>query len=187
MAPRIVLACATVLGISLCAGARVETQTSSGTQDVGFALLNEVRALRTTIEMVASAGTSGQLVLGRLQLQEQRLNAVIARLEATRERLANAQREAAQEQDRAETLEAVLKESPAVFTANHREHMSNREDIEEMLKWHRKQIAGSAAEIQRLTAEEATLSSEVAMEQSRWSDLNRRLEEIEASLPRKRS
>lgn len=32
------------------------------------ALLSEVRALRTTIEAVASATASGQLTLGRLQL-----------------------------------------------------------------------------------------------------------------------
>jgi hypothetical protein len=42
----------------------------------------------------------------------------------------------------------------------------------------------STAEIQRLTVEEATLMNEVAVEQTRWSDLNRRLEEIALMLAR---
>jgi hypothetical protein len=38
------------------------------------------------------------------------------------------------------------------------------------------------SEIQRLTAEEAMLANEVANEQSRWTDINQRLEELERSL-----
>jgi hypothetical protein len=64
-----------------CANARVETQAQS--QDVMTALLTEVRALRTTIALVVGAGANGQLALGRLQLQEQRVNALTTRLEAS--------------------------------------------------------------------------------------------------------
>ena len=54
-----------------------------------------------------------------------------------------------------------------------------------MLKGQRTLITATTAEIQRLTVEEGTLAGDVALEQSRWSELNRHLEEIERSLAQK--
>jgi chromosome segregation ATPase len=170
MTPRLVVALATMLAVSLCVGTRVETQASSGPQDVVSALVDEMRALRNTIEAVASAGASGQLTLGRLQLQEQRLNVAITRLDATRERLESLQQDVVRQQAQAADLEAALKDPATLVSVSHPERIADRDGIEQMLKWQRTEIAASAATIQRLTAEEAALAGDLALEQSRWSD-----------------
>ena len=48
------------------------------------ALLTEVRGLRQALEEMGTAGPRVQLALGRLQLQEQRVNTAIRRLESIR-------------------------------------------------------------------------------------------------------
>ncbi len=53
-------------------------------QDVLPALLVEVRGLRAAMEAMASSGPRVQLALGRLQLQEQRVNNLLRRLETAR-------------------------------------------------------------------------------------------------------
>jgi len=88
MTSRTAFLIASIVIACVCADARVDTQTQS--QDVTAALLTEVRALRTTIALAVAAGASGQLALGRLQLQEQRVNALMTRLDTTREMLAEA-------------------------------------------------------------------------------------------------
>ena len=170
----IVLAC-------FCANARVETQTQS--QDVMTALLSEVRALRTTIALVVGAGANGQLALGRLQLQEQRVNALMTRLETTRESMAESQREALRQRESCKSIETTLT-SPATSPSFYGESPPPREALEKMLAECRTEIASVAAETQRLGAEEATLAAELSTEQARWSDLNRHLEEIELALTR---
>ena len=104
MASRTAFLIASIVIALVCAGARVDTQTQS--QDVTAALLTEVRALRTTIALAVGAGASGQLALGRLQLQEQRVNALMTRLDRTREELAESQREALQGRLVQRTLQA---------------------------------------------------------------------------------
>jgi chromosome segregation ATPase len=137
------------------------------------ALLVEVRGLRAAIEQMASAGPRVQLALGRLQLQEQRLNTLIMKLDATREKLANSQRQASQHQWQLTRLEAAAKEAP---------NAEEREQANHMLTVLKGEIADSQTEVQRLTAEEASTASEIASEQNRWSEFNTRLEELERSL-----
>ena len=81
--------------VSAFAAARGHAQEP---QSVLPALLTEVRGLRAAMEQMASAGPRVQLALGRLQLQEQRINTLIMKLDSTRERLATAQREVVQNQ-----------------------------------------------------------------------------------------
>jgi hypothetical protein len=60
-----------------------------------------------------------------------------------------------------------------------REQSAGMSRVEERL------AAVSAAEVQRLTAEEAVVSAELALEQSRWTDINQRLDELERALARR--
>jgi hypothetical protein len=177
MASRISFLMATIIVACFCAGTRVDTQTQS--PDVATALLTEVRALRTTLALVVGAGASGQLTLGRLQLQEQRVNGLIGRLEMTRERLAESHRAALEERDNCKSLETAL-----ATGGWHSDGQPSRETLEPMVTRCRTEMASTAAEIQRLTAEEAILAADLSTEQVRWSDLNRQLEEVEAVLRR---
>lgn len=179
MSPRAIAVAVTTVIVVFLLTTNGRTQPISEPPDTLSLLLSEVRALRTTIEVVASAGTGGHLALGRLQLQEQRVNAVIQRLESTRERLVSLQRTVADQRADVTRLEASLKDVDAGRSSQ------DRDETESLLKAYRADLANNEAEIQQLADEEAGLASQLAVEQSRWSDLNRTLEEIEAALTRR--
>ena len=144
-------------------------------QSILPALLTEVRGLRAAMEQMAAAGPRVQLALGRLQLQEQRVNTLLRRLETVRDSLASAERELLQHQNQLATFEAMRDRS---LEPNH----PPREEIEQMLKNFKNEASRASAEVQRLTAEETSIAGEIATEQARWTDLNQRLEELERSL-----
>ncbi|HSC27636.1 MAG TPA: hypothetical protein VLD67_10200 [Vicinamibacterales bacterium] len=146
--------------------------------DVLSALLTEVRGLRRAIEELALTGPRVQLALGRLQLQEQRVNTMIRRLESIRDAVASAQKENDASQAQLASLEAALKGEKEVPE-------EDRGMLPMMVKSFQKTVAAGAAEIQRLQAEEAFLQQQIATEQGRWSDINRTLEELERGLARR--
>ena len=136
-------------------------------------LLVEVRGLRAAIEQMASAGPRVQLALGRLQLQEQRLNTLIVKLDGIREKLAMNQRQATQRQLQIAQFEQAIKDAP---------NAEEREQANHMLGMMKGEITDANNEVQRLTVEEASTAADIASEQSRWNDFNQRLEELERSL-----
>ena len=80
---------AVLLGGSIAAA---QAPGSSNSGDIMPALLQEVRGLRAAIEQMTASASRVQLALGRLQLQEQRLNAANGRLADTRNSLDGVQR-----------------------------------------------------------------------------------------------
>jgi predicted nucleic acid-binding Zn-ribbon protein len=140
------------------------------------ALLAEVRGLRAAMEQMASAGPRVQLALGRLQLQEQRLNTLVMKLDATRSALSSLQRQMVQQQGQMLELENAEKEAT---------DPNERRQAEHMIGMMKRELATASSEIQRLTAEESSLSSDIASEQARWNDFNQRLEELERALGRR--
>jgi hypothetical protein len=154
---------------------RPEPTSAQGTNTTE-ALLVEVRGLRAALEQLASAGPRVQLLFGRLQLQEQRVAGQLRRLEAQRERITAADREVQSLMDDAASNEAHLKtnltdEERRVTTA-HLAHI-------------RREVTRAGASRDALRAEEAAINSEIAIEQGRWTDINRRLEELERVLTRR--
>jgi chromosome segregation ATPase len=179
MAPRTAAILAAAVLACGVGAARAQGQRAAS-QDIMPALLAEVRGLRAAMEVMASAGARVQLALGRVQLQEQRLNTAIRRLEEVRARLSDAQRGAAEHQDRIERMEASLKETPT----DTREGRQQVAELEAILPELRRQSGRLAAEVQQRTADEAALANDVAAEQSRWIGFNQQLEELERSLGR---
>lgn len=168
---------AVLVAVAVTAGLRAQTQGRADPADLMPALLSEVRGLRAALEQMATAGARVQLALGRVQLQEQRVNTAIRRLDDTRARLADAQRMAADQQDSFDMIETALREGRMEST-------EERQQMEFMLRQQKRQTARHAADIQRLTAEEAALASDVANEQARWMEFNGRLEDLERVLGR---
>jgi predicted nucleic acid-binding Zn-ribbon protein len=152
------------------------SQTAQG-QDVLPALLVEVRGLRAAMEQMASSGPRVQLALGRLQLQEQRVNNLLRRLESARGSLSGAQRVEEDFRQQVASLEDAVK-SAAVP-----EH--ERAQMEQELPIIKSKAARAATEVQRLQLEESGVVQELASEQGRWSDINQRMEELERALMRK--
>jgi chromosome segregation ATPase len=155
------------LGVSLAA---------QGTRDpdVLWALLAEVRGLRQAMEQMASAGPRVQLALGRLQLQEQRLNTMIRRSETVRDSIVGAEKVHAEMQARFSSIDMALKRGD--MPAEERDQMSH------MAEGLKKSLTSAVLDVQRLQAEEAQLQQQIAGEQARWADINRTLEDLERAL-----
>ncbi len=168
-----------LIGIVCATGviASARTTRPSQPENVQAALLVEVRGLRAAMEQMASAAPRVQLALGRLQLQEQRVNTMLRRLEAVRDSLATAQGAVVEHQTQIARLEAALRTGTAPPEV--------REQFTHQIAAHRDELARPLAEVQRLTAEEASLVSDIAGEQTRWSDFNQRLDELERALTRR--
>ena len=152
----------------------------TGAPDVLGALLTEVRGLRVAMEQMASAGPRVQLALGRLQLQEQRLNTMIRRAETVRESVVRTEREATELQLEIARYEEAVKSADA---------RSDREDfvraVTQQIGDAKRRTAALSTELQRLQGEESTLHQQIAGEQARWADINRTLEDLERALGRR--
>jgi predicted nucleic acid-binding Zn-ribbon protein len=145
--------------------------------DVLSALLTEVRGLRAAIEQMASAGPRIQLAMGRLQLQEQRVNNLLRRLEDIRAELRNAENQAREAAQQQAAIERALREA-------------NPPERQTQLEWELAALKSGMAKFnsdyQRLLGDEAAMAQEIASEQARWSEINQRLEELDRALARPR-
>jgi chromosome segregation ATPase len=165
-------------GAALQGGLSAQAPRASQGQDVLPDLLVEVRGLRAAMEQMASSGPRVQLALGRLQLQEQRVNNLLRRLETARAALAAAQR-----QDEGTRQELASMEEMSKSAAGPEGIV--RAQLEEQIAGLKIVAARLATEVQRLQVEESGIVQELATEQGRWSDINQRMEELERALTRK--
>jgi chromosome segregation ATPase len=153
----------------------VAGQTTSSNQDTLAALLVEVRGLRAAMEQMASAGPRVQLAFGRLQMQEQRVNTLVRRADELRTHIADVQGGINTARDRLAAMQRDLDRNP---------NPDVRNELENALPVMKRELTQRSAELQRLQMEETDVSSQLATEQSRWTDINQRLEELERSLRR---
>lgn len=146
-------------------------------QDTLGALLVEVRGLRNAIEQMASVGPSIQLAMGRLQLQEQRINTLVRRADVVRDALVAAHKRAGELRDRLGNLQRALEDST--------DSTNRRSMIEGELPIIKQDLARATAEVQRLQTEESEAAAQVSSEQARWAEINQRLEELDRALTRR--
>src|SRR6478672_11002828 len=106
----IILMLALVIVVGVATGHTSEAQRPAQQEDVLPALLVEVRGLRAAMEQMASAGPRVQLALGRVQLQEQRVNNLLRRLEESRTHLAEAQRNYDRLQQEQQNIAAAIRD-----------------------------------------------------------------------------
>jgi len=146
------------------------TTVESSTPDP---LLAEVRALRAEITQITSAGIRTQLLVARLQLQEQRV------LTAARQ-LTEAQRELAAVQGRVNGERARIRQ---LEDAASRATGEGRAVYQQSIAEAGTQIEQQQSQELQLQAREKELLRAVSDEQSRWTDFNVRLDALERSLP----
>lgn len=176
---RQVLGASAVLLIVSCAMVgrySVQAQSAAAPESVLPALLAEVKGLRAAMEQMSSAGPRVQLFVGRLQLQETRMNGMIRRLDTVRDTLASAKRE----------LEG-FKSAQKMMEGGDGPHEAGepKEDFGPILAGMKQQAAAAQANINRLAAEEAQLTQDLSVEQARWIDINQRLDELERALAKR--
>ena len=154
-------------------GAQVATTQPSSSANPD-ALLAEVRAIRTDLANAASASIRTQLLVARLQLQEQRINTVARQLSDVQSQLAGTN--LAPRTSRVRQLETMLRGS-----LSQEERASAEQEMAE--------LKISMEEAQRradgLQNQEATLSNAFSAEQSRWLELSERLDQIERDIARR--
>jgi len=152
-------------------------QSAPQQEEVLPALLVEVRGLRAAMEQMASAGPRVQLALGRVQLQEQRVNNLLRRVEEGRTHLSDAQRGYEQMQQDLRGIEGAIRDP--------RPDGPPLAELQDVQRGRQRDLARLAAEIQRLTGESAAMDADLATEQGRWIELNQRMEALEQTLVRR--
>ncbi|MDP3718837.1 MAG: hypothetical protein Q8T13_13815 [Acidobacteriota bacterium] len=136
-------------------------------------LLSEVRSLRIAMERSATVGARIQLLVARVQLQEQRIAELSRRAAAVRDELSKV------EAVIASTTDDVKRTESAIERTNSSEM---RREMEEQLEYHKVKLRNPEKRRQDLLTEESLLSQQMAADQGRWSDVNNQLDELERSL-----
>ena len=146
------------------------TPVNGSSQD---ALLAEVRALRAEVHQVASAGIRMQLLVTRLQLQEQRVLIAGRQLSEAQNALAAVRQEVAGEQVRVEQLEkSLLRATP-----------QGQVQLQQAIVDAKAQISQQQRQEQLLQGRESESLKAVSDAQNQWMDFSRQLEALERSMP----
>ena len=158
--------------------AAAQTSAPPAASDVLRELLVEVRGLRAAMERAATVGARIQLLVARVQMQEQRIAELSRRAMTVREELGKLDATIAQHS-------GMLKQFDRA-EATGRMPPDEQRAMEGMLEMQKQQIAIAEKRRQDLLGEEALLAQQINADQSRWSDVNSQLDELERSLtPRK--
>ena len=136
-------------------------------------LVVEVQALRAEMNQAAAASIRAQLLVGRLQMEDQRIAGVVRELEAVQADLA------ANAQARTESAAKLKPLEEAVMSAT----SDVREEAEKQLAAARAAAQQTDRRQQLLKRREGALAKELQEVQARWQDINARLENVEQSIP----
>jgi len=135
-------------------------------------LVVEVQALRAEMNQAAAASIRAQLLVGRLQMEDQRIAGVVRELEGVQADLA------ANAQARAEAATRQRALEDAVLTATN----DVREEALRQLAAARAVAQQNDHRQQALKRRESSLAKELQEDQGRWTEINSRLENFEQSL-----
>ena len=148
-------------------------QRPAATDAAVTALVAEVRALRADLAEATQRSMRAQLLLGRLQMQEQR----VAYLDRQRAEIAARVLEATRATaGMAAQIEQADNGCGTPSTAE------QRRECEQMAMQFKRQFGTQQAFEQQLRSQENDLANALAQEQARWSDVNGRLDDLERSL-----
>jgi chromosome segregation ATPase len=139
-------------------------------------LLTEVRGLRADLNQSSSSSLRTQLLIGRVTLQEQRINALAGQLNDTRRALSSKQGDPESAVVRLKRFEDAVQIRTAPPEA--------LVEMEKMLPRLQADAAIWQREEQALRSQENELSVLLATEQNRWLEVNSRLDDLERTLSR---
>jgi hypothetical protein len=140
---------------------------------VTTALLVEVRGLRAAIERLASSNARIQLAIGRLQIQEQRVSALLRQQVEVRQQLSAAERQQAEGEARlADLLDVVGTISEP----------GERQAIVQEIGVLKLTVAAGSSALQKTRADDADVAGLVLTEQGRWNAINQELDSLHRAL-----
>jgi hypothetical protein len=153
-----------------------QQQRPSDSSDAAVsALVAEVRALRADLAEAAQRSLHSQLLLGRLQMQEQRLTYLDRqRAEVT-----------ATLMQQTTVTAGIASQVKTMESCDASPDPKSRNECELMVANFKRQLSGQQKMEQQLRARESDLLNTVATEQALWSDFNARLDDLERALTRR--
>jgi hypothetical protein len=149
-------------------------RTADSSDAAVSALVAEVRALRTQLVENSQRGLRLQLLMGRIQMQEQR----IAYLDRQRSEITTKLSDHVANVARMRGQAEMISGGGACNLVPDRE----RRDCEFNVRVVKQELATQEAAEQRMRAQESDLLNAVSEERGRWSDFNARLDELEREL-----
>jgi hypothetical protein len=164
---------ATAMLLATAGFATLSGQPERPQNDDVKALLAEVRALRLTIERAAAQGNQAQLLLGRVQLQENRLATLGRQYDDARRKVLDAQQGENEMEGRLQQMTSALRSSVPP---------EERQAIEERIPDMKAELARQQARTALMRNDETAAYNALSAEQQRWAAFNERLETIERSL-----
>jgi len=173
---RLIVGAVLATGIAVAvSGAVLAQNAASSLPPARDELVAEIRALRADLAQAMSANIRAQLLVGRLQLQEQRMTALGAQLAGVQQALDAAERERVDQADRLADLQNALStgQIPAV------EEQAIRQETARI----KTDLSRVDVQLQALRTDAADLSGRLTAEQGRWIEFNNRLDDIERWLP----
>ena len=165
---------ALVVFLATVVTAQAQTRPApAGDTDPIAALTAEFRALRAELAETARASLRLQLLVARVQAQEQRI------IYLDRQRTEAATRRSQMEQAVAAMSSHMPFANPGELSKLPPEQ---RRDMERNMELQKEQLGRQEQVLAQLRVEENDAAAALAQEQGRWSDLNTRLDELERSL-----
>ena len=165
------LSIAVVVAAAVIIGAQ---GTQPASRPSGDSLLDEVRGLRADMNRAAGANVRAQLLVARLELQDQRVNVTFGQLSEVRRQMTNIESGIAPANSEMQQLEQYLRE-PTLLEPQRRaaeDHIARLKD----------QLDQIQQQLQQLRAQEGDLAAQLATEQGRWAEFNSRLDDLERQL-----
>ena len=170
---KVVATLAAVLMVVAMVSAQTPRQAASTDTAAVEALTAEVRALRAELAESARTGLRLQLLTARIQAQEQRI------IYLDRQRTEASARRANLEQERSEMAAQTQRFSASELSAM---PIEQRRALEFMLGDTKRRLADQERLHQQAQADENEAVNALTQEQSRWGDLNARLDDLEKTL-----
>ena len=159
-----------ILTVALASVASGQARAAAPPQEE---LVAELRALRADLNQAFGASIRSQLLVARLQLQEQRVGSAVRQLGEVQERAAGIESGLLR---RAEQIKGFEQPSSGVSAEQAREMELALPRMRSEMELERRRLA-------ELRAQEASLSGQLSEAQSRWREFNDRLDELERMLP----
>jgi small-conductance mechanosensitive channel len=169
---RCAAAVALVVGLGAGAASAQSATPAAPNRDVMADVLAELRALRSELRQASEAGIKAQLLVGRLQLQEQRIGGLSKQLADTQQQLSDS-----------EKASAALKAQLGLIGDNvDTASSADREEAEQAFAPLKGILQQMEKRDQELRAKETYLTNLIADEQSRWTSFNSLLDQLAATL-----
>jgi hypothetical protein len=138
------------------------------------ALVAEIRALRLAVERSMTATSQAQLLLGRVQLQENRLATLGRQLQEARMRFLDAQGGQAEAERQLRNLTEMLESA----TPGEERTQAIQQEIPHV----KERVKEAQLRTEQLRVDYTAAADALSAEQTRWTDFNERLEALERTL-----